>query len=109
RRVKGKTNIVPDGDVAGGLSVFRQVAAFQVAKVANIVDRRGLPRLHQGRLFLRRQRRPLGEERIKNYSSAFVRLPPYSKVAGKILSHGVHRLALGLYCHTAGRGAATSG
>src|ERR1019366_1933154 len=98
RRVKGKTNIIPDGDIAGGLSVRRQVAAFQVAKVANIVDRRVLSRLHQGRLFPRRQRRPLGEERIKNYSSAFVRLPPYSKVAGKLVAQDVSGLRISLNC-----------
>jgi hypothetical protein len=54
RRVKREANVVPDGDVSGGASCIAEMTAFEVAKMANVMDRRVLARLYQRRLSGRR-------------------------------------------------------
>ncbi len=39
RGIEGKQNLIPYGDVAGGLPVFVHVAGFEITEVAEVMDR----------------------------------------------------------------------
>jgi hypothetical protein len=109
RRVKGEANVVPDGDVSGGTPFIAEMSAFEVAKMANVMDRRVLARLYQRRLSGRRQLRPLGEQWIENHGSAFVAFSPHPEVASELVAQDVSRLRISLYRQTDGCGGASIG
>ena len=81
RRIERKLNVVPNRYVAGRLPVAAQVAAFQITKMPDVVNRLVAP-LNLERPFARgRQSRALVEQRIEDHSIAAVPFAPHAEVS----------------------------
>src|SRR3984893_12636741 len=80
-RIERKLNLVPNRYVAGRLAVPAQVAAFQIAKVAEVVDRMVAP-LNLDRPFAgARQRRAVVEKRVEYHLIPTIALAPHAEIA----------------------------
>src|SRR5579884_566531 len=94
--IEGKQNLVPDGDIAGGLAAVVHLGGFQVAEIADVVNRLILPDHGRGRLARNREARAPREDGVEDHAMAGVGLPPHSEIPRENLPQRVARAFIGL-------------
>ena len=75
-RIEREPDFVPNSHIAGRLALLVQMAAFQIAEIADVVNRRVAAADLERLLTRARERCALGEEWIKNDPSASVGFAP---------------------------------
>ena len=95
-RIEGKLNLIPDGHVAARLALVIQMAALQIAEVAEVVDRFVAPPDFERPFAGARQSGALLEQRIKKNALPRIAFAPHAEIAREFLPQNVPGLRIGL-------------
>src|SRR5205085_1587212 len=80
---------IPNGDVAGGAARIIEMAAFQIADDADIVNRTIVARNLERGLVARRQGTAFREQRTEDNGAAFVRVAPDAKIMWEMVAQAI--------------------
>src|SRR5579884_2424037 len=89
RGIKRKADVIPDCDVSRRAALLREMGAFEIAEVADVMHREITPRVEQRRIGRAGQRRAFGKERIEDDAAAGFRLAPDAEMPRELVPQNV--------------------
>src|SRR5207237_2322242 len=95
RRHKREIDLVPWREIAGRGTRVRDLAAFEIAKMADVVRRLISACAREGRLARGRQHAVFGKDQVKRDRAAVLRFSPYAKMSCEPLAQLVPCVLVG--------------
>ena len=94
-RRKREMHLVPWGEIACRIACGGELAAFEVAKMANVMRRPILPCAREWGFARGRQHAVFGKHDVKRHRAAVLRFPPHAEMAREPLAQLVPRVLVG--------------